>query len=69
MKMSIEWHEKCLDSTSKSLDKRLNELLNIQNKLSKDINDFNFYKKQINAAKKKNRDGFDSERFMHTLKK
>jgi hypothetical protein len=68
MKMPIEWHEQCLESQSKDIDRRLGELLRIQNQLSNDISDFNFYKKQINAAKKKNRDGFDSERFMKGLK-
>ena len=67
MKMSIEWHEEGLKNMREHLDREreaLNRYIDAVKKTEKAIF---ILETQITGAKKKGKDGFDSERFMPQL--
>ena len=69
MKFPIEWHEKCLKNKEDYVN-RLRELVH------REILDYvsarrrlNFYRRQVEEAKRQGKEGFDSERFLQKEKR
>ncbi|HBJ74683.1 MAG TPA: hypothetical protein DDY86_04000 [Syntrophaceae bacterium] len=64
MKMSIAWHEQCLANRKASLVKDIERLERIVADVERAKKDIEVYSRQIEVAKGRGRDGFDSDRFM-----
>jgi len=63
MKMSIKWHEECLNAEKQSLQRQI-ELVDREKRTEERYRkDVERYEAQIARAKKLGKDGFDSERF------
>ena len=66
MKQAIEWHEDILKNQKQSLKADANRIEDLQDKYVKLLTRVLFHELQIEEAKKRGKDGFDAERFMHT---
>ena len=64
MKMSIEWHEGCLENRKRTRDELVQRIINLTQQLTRDNGAIYFYQEQIDGAKGQGRDGFDSTKFM-----
>lgn len=69
MKMSVKWHEGCLENMGCSIERDTKNFEEIHTKLLRDKNAYEFYQEQILTAKKKNKEEFDREKFMVAKKK
>jgi hypothetical protein len=66
--MPIEWHEQCIINQKLYLKRKESELLHLENEVNALSDNIFYYEKQIERAKKLNKHGFDSERFMAGFK-
>ena len=64
MKMKIGWHEENLRNQLNYVKREEAHVANIQNQLLRLSRQVSFAKAQLETAKKKKLDGFDSERFL-----
>lgn len=62
-KMSIKWHEECLENQERYLLYLSHEYITAEQKYKKLKIENEKYRRQIERAKKLNKDGFDRERF------
>lgn len=66
---SIEWHEECLKSLNRGVEREEICLLRTMASLSSLKNRRDFLAKQIEEAKKKKKDSFDPEKFLKKKQK
>ena len=66
MKQAIEWHEDVLKNQKQSLESTAKKIKDLQEQYTKQLTRTIFHELQIEEAKKRGKDGFDEERFMHT---
>ena len=66
MKQSIEWHEDVLKNQKQSLKSDAKRIKDLQDNYARLLSRVLFCEVQIEEAKKRGKDGFDAERFMHT---
>ena len=64
MKMTIEWHKKCLANMKASLAQEEAVVERIRARLDRTVSTVDFYASQITQAENKRKNGFDSEKFM-----
>ena len=69
MKMSIEWHRKCLKNRKSHNEREIDCAQRTMDAALQGINSTAAYEKQIETAEAMGKDGFDSERFMKKVKK
>ena len=63
MKKDIEWHERAVSNTERSLQQDIKNL-DMQNKtMERRKAELALYQAQLELAKKEGKDGFDSERY------
>ena len=68
MKMPIAWHEECLKNMEISLGYKKKLLAQEQNDIERMEKRIMFRKAQIEEAKRKNKDGFDEDKFLKVRK-
>jgi len=68
MKMSIDWHEECLKNMNTTLNTEKVSLERLLKDIDRLENRINFYSCQIEEAKRKKKDGFDSDKFLKIRK-
>jgi hypothetical protein len=64
MKRPISWHEECLINRRKAYERKMLDLINMQKSVGRDQIELAILIHQIEQAKKKKKDGFDSEKFL-----
>ena len=64
MKLSIKWHEQCLENSLKHLAQQQAELERIKIRVEQEKLKSIFYREQIEEAKRLKKDSFDQEKFM-----
>jgi septal ring factor EnvC (AmiA/AmiB activator) len=64
MKMSIAWHERCLNNQKESLKDLYRKVINAQDDYDRLRKMILVLEDQIRIAKQKGKDGFDNERFL-----
>lgn len=64
MKMPIEWHKENLKNQIIFLNNKIAELHALQNDINRIKEQVAFQEEQIKEAIKRNKDGFDAERFL-----
>ncbi len=62
-KMSIEWHEKCLENMKCYMKKIHKDAMKLYSDFLKTKRECEKYQRQINRAIQLNKDGFDRNRF------
>jgi division protein CdvB (Snf7/Vps24/ESCRT-III family) len=65
--MPIAWHESCLINRKASLMREVERLERIMAEVDRDKHIIEFYSQQIEEAKRRGKDGFDSDKFMHKV--
>jgi len=63
-KMPLAWHKECLSNTYKSLERKKEQLANLEKEVAKDLQKATFYHVQLREAERQGKDGFDSDLFM-----
>jgi hypothetical protein len=63
-KQSIAWHEQCMIARNDSQAYRKRRLAELQHEYDQAEKENAFYQHQIQIAKNRNKDGFDSEKFL-----
>jgi hypothetical protein len=69
MKMSIGLHEECLNNFQKFIERERKKLNNMQINVERKSKEFDFYKFQIDEAKRRGKNGFDENSFCKKLSK
>lgn len=64
MKRTIEWHEQCLKNMRDNYAREKAALYRHEQEVERRLEDIYKLERQLVAAKKLKRDGFDSEKFM-----
>lgn len=64
MKMSLEWHRNCLKNWKQNAERAVVAAERAKVDADRMAKEVAFYEKQIEAAEKAGKDGFDPERFM-----
>jgi hypothetical protein len=64
MKYPIQWHKECLRNMTASAQKKREEANRVREDADRIDRDVAFLARQIEAAEKAGKDGFDGERFM-----
>jgi hypothetical protein len=64
MKHDISWHQNCYNNWKILSDKEDADLVLKRKRWSKNKDELDFYKKQIETAKLKRKDSFDVEKFL-----
>jgi len=68
-KRSITWHEECLKNMEEALSQKQKRLTLLEQEVGQEGRDLCFYQAQIKACNRRNKDGFDSDKFMRKVKK
>ena len=63
-KQTIEWHEGCLRNSEDHLVRVVRQIQSLTEQMKEYRKENNFYRRQINEAKLKGKDGFDRDLFM-----
>jgi len=63
MKMKIKWHEECLTNWKRTIEEEKVHLSSMQAHLLESVSRCKFLEHQIEEAKRKGKDGFNSEKF------
>ena len=64
MKLSIEWHEQCLENMRLNLDRTRGELTRVQDRVAREEQRVAFVERQLAEAKRRGLTEFDPERFL-----
>jgi hypothetical protein len=64
MKLSIQWHEQCLENMRLSLDRTRGELTRVQDRVAYEEQRVAFAERQLDEAKRRGLTEFDPERFL-----
>ena len=63
MKMTIAWHQECLNSKRDYLEIKENELARVRQRVDRLRADCATYERKIQLAISKGKDGFDADKF------
>ena len=61
--MSLSWHEQTLKNVESYVDREKKKLERAKDDYERELKDLNFYRFQIESAKKEGKDSFDSEKY------
>jgi len=64
MKSTLKWHQECLDNQKLYLNKKQQQLKQLEQETTRLHLDITFLEYQINSAKEIGKDGFDSDRYL-----
>jgi hypothetical protein len=64
MKMSLRWHKDCLENMRRGAGEKERQAISAREDANKAWRDIAALERQIAAAEKQGKDGFDDEKFM-----